>query len=497
VRTASGNRYDVFPYEGAAVPAAHIGRLESIASLFGMTPAAPKAARILELGCGTGANLLPLALDHPHATIVGCDLARTAIASARQMADALGIANIELRHADLADVDEGWGEFDYILCHDVFSWVAPEVRHKILEIQARNLAPHGIGYVSYDALPGWRLHGVAREMMRYHTRHLEGFRETVEQARAMIAMAAEVQDQNPGTYASLIRDEYCLLSGIPDDQLYHLVSEEHHQPLYFHEFLEKVNGATLQWLANAGLERPWLSEVAPAFLRQASAHEQQQYLDFFNNCTFRRALVCRGDVQLCRRPDEQVLRRLWIGLTSAATVESASASGEMRLRAEGREVRTSDPTTSEALRRLDDARPELVSCVELFGSQAALPVDFLMDAMGSGAIDGVLTPFNLTNEIGAFPTTSPLVRLQALQGGLVTNQKSEPVRLSGLMRHVAQRLDGEHDRSALAEDIARQLHSNAVKMDSELVLLLDTAANPSDLTEACVRYFRDHALLIR
>ena len=495
MRTASGHRYDVFPYVGAAVPAAHVGRLESIASLFGMAPAAPAAARVLELGCGTGANLLPLALDNPHATIVGCDLACTAITCAREMTDALGIANLEFRHADLADVDEGWGEFDYILCHDVFSWVAPEVRHKILEIYARNLAPQGVGYISYDALPGWRLHEVAREMMRYHTRRLDGPRETVEQARAMLAMAAEVQDQNPGTYASLIRDEYCLMSAIPDEQLYHLVSEEHHQPFYFHEFLEKVHDATLQWVADAGLERAWLSEVAPSFLRQASLDEQQQYLDFFNNCTFRRALLCRGDVQLCRRPDERVLRRLWIGLTSAATVEPALASGEMRLRADGREVRTSDPTTSEALQRLDDVRPELVPCSQLFGSEGALPVDFLMNAMGAGAIDGVLTPFNLTNQIGESPTASPLVRLQAQQGGLVTNQKSEPVQLSGLMRYVAQRLDGGRDRRALADDIARQLQSNAFKIDSELVLL-DTTANPSDLTDACVRYFRDNALLI-
>jgi methyltransferase-like protein len=118
-----------------------------------------------------------------------------------------------------------------------------------------------------------------------------------------------------------------------------------------------------------------------------------------------------------------------------------------------------------------------------------------MTAMGSGAIDGVLTPFNFTNRIGECPTASPLVRLQARQGSLVTNQKSETVHLSGLMRYVAERLDGGRDRHALAEGIARQLQSNAVKMDRELVLL-DTAANPSDLTDACVRYFRDHALLI-
>jgi hypothetical protein len=200
-------------------------------------------------------------------------------------------------------------------------------------------------------------------------------------------------------------------------------------------------------------------------------------------------------VPLHRRPDEQVLRRLWIGLTNAATVEPGSMSGELRLRGSVRNAGPSDPAISEALRRLDAVRPELVPCSQLFGSRGALPVDFLMNAMASGAIDGVLTPFNVTSQIGEFPTASPLVRLQARQGGRVTNQKSEPVQLDGLMSYVAQRLDGARNRSALADDIAQQVASNAGGADSKLALL-DTAANPSELTDMCLRFCRDHALLI-
>ena len=176
-------------------------------------------------------------------------------------------------------------------------------------------------------------------------------------------------------------------------------------------------------------------------------------------------------------------------------MEPASAPGEVRLRADGRDAGTSDSTTGAALRRLDDVRPGLVPCSQLFGSRAELPVDFLINAMGSGTIDGVLTPFNLTNQIDTCPSVSPLVRLQARQGGLVTNQKSEPLQLSDLMRHVAQQLDGERDHSALAGDLARHLQSNAIGMEPEL-LLLDRAATPSHLADTCVRYFRDQALLI-
>ncbi len=166
-RPKAGKTYDRVPFRGAAVPSSDVRRLESIAHLFGMTPAAPASARILELGCGTGANLLPLATQYPGATFIGCDLAKSAIAYAQELAGALGIANLDLRHADLCDVDDGWGQFDYIVCHDVFSWVAPAVRRKILETLARNLAAQGVGYLSHDALPGWRLHEVAREMMRH------------------------------------------------------------------------------------------------------------------------------------------------------------------------------------------------------------------------------------------------------------------------------------------------------------------------------------------
>ena len=56
-------------------PLTQVARPEAMAALLGMRPAPLADARVLELGCGTGANLLPLALAYPGATIVGCDLA--------------------------------------------------------------------------------------------------------------------------------------------------------------------------------------------------------------------------------------------------------------------------------------------------------------------------------------------------------------------------------------------------------------------------------------
>lgn len=500
-RAARATRYDAVPYRGTVVPAAQVRRLETMATLAGLRPAAPAGARVLELGCGTGANLFALALEFPGATIVGCDLARSAIDQAAATADALGIASLDLRHADLRDVDDGWGSFDYIVCHDVFSWVAPAVRRHILRILARNLALHGVGYLSCDALPGWHLHAVARDMMRCHTRRLGGgLRETVDQARAMLALAALVQDQRAGAYAALVRDEYGLMSSIPDEHLVHLITEPHHRADLFTDFIEEIEAAGLQWLGEAGPAAvvSCLPPAAQALLRPLPAVQRQQYLDFLNNCSFRQAVLCRVDAPRTEGPAPAVWRRLRIGLAGAARLSSIDAPEGMTLCIDVGALRVDEPATGTVLRQLEGMRPDAASWTQLFGPAHAAhdqAAAFITDAMGMGAVDAVLTPFCVTSRIGRRPMASALARLEAERGNVVTNQKSEPVHLSALMRFVVQRLDGRHDEAALRDAIAQSFSADREGPALEAALL-DPNGDPAALASWCLRRARDHALLM-
>ena len=265
--------------------------------------------------------------------------------------DALGLTNVELRHADICDVDEGWGSFDYILCHDVFSWVDAGVRQKILAILSRNLAACGVGYVSYDALPAWGLRGIVRDMMRYHAGGIPDARQAVDQARAMLALGAAAQDQKAGSYAELMREEYYLFSRISDDQLYHLAFSEHHQPFYFHEFIRLIGEAGLNCLGDADVTRlfgPREPAAVRGFLDALPRLERQQYLDFLTSGACRGALVCHRDVEIRDRPEESVLRDCWISL--------ATAHGESV---------ASNPLIQDALSRLEERRPEFVAFSDL------------------------------------------------------------------------------------------------------------------------------------
>jgi hypothetical protein len=116
VRNPLGTSYDEVPYESHPFAQTHPDRLATVATLFGMRPAPVDRCRVLELGCAAGGNLIPMALTLPGSRFVGIDLASRQIAEGWQVVEALGLDNIELRHLDLLDVDDGFGRFDYDCC---------------------------------------------------------------------------------------------------------------------------------------------------------------------------------------------------------------------------------------------------------------------------------------------------------------------------------------------------------------------------------------------
>src|SRR5438034_9575919 len=97
--------YDEVPYSDYVFHHTHPACVGAVAALFGMRPADPARCRVLELGCGSGANLIPMACDLPGSEFVGIDLSPRQIDRGRQAIAALGLPNIDLRPASILDVD--------------------------------------------------------------------------------------------------------------------------------------------------------------------------------------------------------------------------------------------------------------------------------------------------------------------------------------------------------------------------------------------------------
>src|SRR6516164_4581137 len=94
---ATTTSYDEIPYESTPRFPTHPDCLATLATLMGMTPAPVDRCRVLELGCGTGGNLIPMASTLPESRFVGIDLSGRQIASGQAIIDAIGLKNLELQ----------------------------------------------------------------------------------------------------------------------------------------------------------------------------------------------------------------------------------------------------------------------------------------------------------------------------------------------------------------------------------------------------------------
>jgi len=130
-RVASGgdaSSYDVLLYPPRPFVQTHPDRLATIATLFGLSPVPPAECRVLELGCGVGGNLLPMAAALPDAEFVGIDNAAVPIARARSQAQRLGLGNVSFEHVGIEDYKPPAEGFDYVIAHGVYSWIPEPVR---------------------------------------------------------------------------------------------------------------------------------------------------------------------------------------------------------------------------------------------------------------------------------------------------------------------------------------------------------------------------------
>jgi SAM-dependent methyltransferase/methyltransferase-like protein len=447
-----------------------------MAALFRLGPAPPSSARVLELGCGAGRNLASQALAYPAARFIGCDASAGALAAGRELVQALGLSNVELRHLDLCEVDAGWGKFDYILCHGVFSWVAPQVRRRLLEILRQNLAPQGIGYVSYNALPGWRLRQVVRDLLCFHTAGCDDPAEAIAQARRILALVTE-SHTGDDPFGELLREEYFLLSRLSDGYLYHEMLEEHNQPFYFQEFLEQIESAGLQYLGDADFCQmfTWdLPEAARAFLDEMPLPAREQYLDHLRGTTFRRSVLCQADVAVDRRLDSRVVERFSVALAPDARWQMSDGNDEGRLVIGTTELPCNHGPTLAALRRLEECRPAFVSVRQLHELAPGMGISvksnhdgltrFLHHAVTAGALEAAVSPPRIAARVSRRPTIGPLARFEAQRGVVVTNQKQQRVRLTAVSSFIAGLLDGARERDEIAAVVADEMRSGSLAL---------------------------------
>jgi SAM-dependent methyltransferase len=265
------------------------------AKLSGLEVPHPRRARILEIGCSSGHNLIPLALRWPESDFTGIDLARQAIAEAHERASAAGAGNIHFRCSDLRDFEPVGGPFDYIIAHGFFSWVADEAKAALLLFCRRHLSPNGIATISFNLETGWKprlpIIAKARAIQQAGADDivaaLEILRSITEETDPDIAIIDDMLAKGP---AILACDDFAPIN----------------DPWPLERFVQAACNAGMRWLGESDPGANLPSDLSEEFLVELR-NQTRDPLDFqlavdeALERTFRSGILCRNDAPVADR----------------------------------------------------------------------------------------------------------------------------------------------------------------------------------------------------
>ena len=315
-------------YPALSHPATDISRLAVTARLGGLQRLSmPVGCRVMEFGCASGHNLLPLAARYPKSEFTGLDFSDTAIRNARRASWEAGLENILFEVADL----ESWRPShpcDYLIVHGLFSWVPDPVKSRILDLVSQVLSDAGVACISYNTLPGWSLKRDVVPLVRSLAGNalaggLGG--NVVEVAESLAAMAGSGTAHAASLQAvcrEIVRKGSDVL---PFDDLAPVCD-----PIYFAQFAAWAGERGLRYLGEADLQENLPEGIDPAAFEKlaplaADPLLLQQTLDLLSGRTHRNSLLCRADA-----PVED-------GTTTAVVLQFAVGLGERPLPAGGPE----------------------------------------------------------------------------------------------------------------------------------------------------------------
>jgi methyltransferase-like protein/SAM-dependent methyltransferase len=491
--------YDQVPYPSLAYVQSHPDRLATWATLLGQNPKPIDRCRVLELGCASGGNLIPMAYGLPGSEFLGLDISSRQIADARNMVAEMGLSNIAFECMDILDVSPDLGAFDYVIAHGVYSWVPPEIQDKVLQICKQNLSADGVAYISYNTYPGWHMMNIIRDAMLYHTRDAIDPQARAVKSRSLLDfLVNSVSPDNLAfgnflqAYANFLRGEIEGMEERGNAFLLHDELEATNIPVYFHQFMARAAAQGLQYLIEADPASVFPGKLAPQ-VRQTLQEmardvlDMEQYIDFVCNRMFRQTLLCHNGVAIERGLTPERLKGLYIASRARPVSDNldVDADGVEQFKSpNGATLSTDHPVSKAAMVYLGQVWPHAVVFDDLLsvartrvtrrddGDAVALAVN-LLKAFGYSTqlleLHTHMPP--LAKDVGERPLASRVAISQARDGSDVTNLWHERVPLNSFTRHLLRRLDGTKDREALLDELQSMVSAGrlTVKQDGQSV----------------------------
>lgn len=512
-----GGDYNLLPYRSVPYQQTQPTHLAALGQLFGLNPPAPDKARILELGCAAGGNIMPVAALYSETQSLGIDLSERQVEDGNARIKALKLKNIEIRHDDIARFQTDGEQFDYIICHGVYSWIPPEAQDAVFRIAAETLTDGGILYVSYNTYPGWHLRTIVRDICQYHAGGEGEPKLRVARARWVLEQLANMSNE-ASPYGQLLRNEAKLNARLPDSYILGEFLATHNEPCFFHEFIARAAERGMHFFSETDLASSIpesLDAETAKLVRQIagdSGSALEQYMDFFAGRQFRRSLLVRkSDVGRINR-SLTIDRIANLHLASLLRHdEGASKDGQFVFTGQGGAIRFDQPVLNELLTYMQEAFPDtrtLKEILEYLSSKglvndkamAGEVVKVLFNLITGGKVRVSATPLKSGRASDRKPVLWALAMAEIKAGqNWVSSRSHAPIGVDKKLRALLPHVDGKHTHKALQGKVIDALKAGDITVKG-------LEANPKtsrkslepaakQILSKFLKYLEHHALL--
>jgi SAM-dependent methyltransferase len=294
-----------------------------------------------ELGSGNGDTLVTLAAANPGSRFLGVDLNPEHVAFASRLARQGEVENARFLAADFEDLGaSSLPSFHYLAAHGLLTWVSPAKRSALLAFASRRLAPGGLFYVSYDALPGFAALAPLRRLLVEAT---QGDGDTLDRARRGLALADLLASAGAAYFADNPAVQSMLGTMKKNGLAYvaHEYFQPHWQPMYVAEVAREMAAHDLHYVGQLPLHLNYRDLALPPALAQmlggvADRLVFESLKDYGRNELFRRDVYIKGPVPRADEVTRAFLDATPLGTTLPASLVAREARfGDVTLHLEG------------------------------------------------------------------------------------------------------------------------------------------------------------------
>lgn len=419
--------YEKHAYPAMSHPSSDPAVAGVAARMAGLRVPHPRQAMILEVGCCSGHNLIPLALRWPESKMVGIDLSERSIREAVEAAAAAGAGNVEFYSGDLRDFDSLERQFDFIIAHGFFSWVPDEVKAALLIFCRKHLSPSGIATISFNLECGWKPRLPVIEKVRAIRQATGG------DVISSLEILGSLADLGAGEL-SIIHDMLAKGATILEFDDFGPIND----PWSLAQFTAGAGRAGLRWLGESNPAENVISMLGDKVILALKAEAEdslafQSAMDEAAGRTFRSGILCRDDAPVEDRVPLEMVVNFSLRVGSDTVDEK------------GREI-------------CEIIRSSAPACVPAAEVLAAMPgganrerVRQVFEGINHGWLRARLEPMSYNPVPPEFPKLDGF-RMYCAQNGLpLVDAWHGPCSFPPLHYQVLAAMDGSHSRRDLAK----------------------------------------------